>query len=328
MGHLDILDNLDRGLEGLQILENGLKVSPNNQELVIELTNLCFGYEKVSPLRSAFKIINDALEKEPDDIGIIMNKASLLYHLNKKDEALEQLEKAKSLQDPNDEMYARILVLMSIIYNERGNIEKAIEINRKVIISFPDHYPSNLQMRKLLKFLDLKNAIQFLESAIEHFPKEIKFIKDIADLYFKHRNYKKVDFYVEKALALNPKLKTKLKMLAYKIMIEIDVNQDMDIAINLMKMTEMKDFPEVVVFPYVNMAINSIIKEQEYEEGLKFYEISTFLLSKFKIKNKIDLNEFLDNFKKLKAWGQSKKDQALINRIDKVTQTIKKITEN
>ncbi|MBD3215848.1 MAG: hypothetical protein GF311_24775 [Candidatus Lokiarchaeota archaeon] len=157
INHMNILKKLNKGLDAVPVIIRVLNIMPESQELIYELTNLCIENEKLAPLRDALRIINKAHEKYLENIDIIMNKASLLYHLGEKDKALKNLEKAQKLEDKNSENFAKILGLKSVVFYEKGEIEKAIEINKKAYKLFPNHRATRKQREKYSKILEKIN---------------------------------------------------------------------------------------------------------------------------------------------------------------------------
>ena len=118
-------------------------------------------------IEEGFNIINELLEKYTDDTKLLTYKVYWLQYLNRKEEAVEILQRLIE-QDPDNgiyhDTYGEILMSFQDYENAKNEFLKAIEIGSEEWYTFQTHIKLGICYKELGKF---KLAIDRLESGIK-----------------------------------------------------------------------------------------------------------------------------------------------------------------
>ena len=119
-------------------------------------------------IEEGFNIINELLEKYTDDTKLLTYKVYWLQYLNRKEEAVEILQRLIE-QDPDNgiyhDTYGEILMSFQDYENAKNEFLKAIEIGSEEWYTFQTHIKLGICYKELGKF---KLAIERLESGIKY----------------------------------------------------------------------------------------------------------------------------------------------------------------
>ena len=184
-------------LEALKIIDDVLRVSPNDPEFM----NI-----RASALHEAGRS-NEALEQmerclkiKPDDDLYLRNKGLILYDTEDYEGAIKVLEKSYSKDSGN----STTLYLISSSYLEAGNHQKALEFANKALAVDPKDAESHYLLHRIYESRgDENRSAKELQAAIKFDPENIDYRIEYAGELFDEDNR-------EKALQELEKLTTKM----------------------------------------------------------------------------------------------------------------------
>jgi tetratricopeptide (TPR) repeat protein len=176
---------INKTTEAIEILEKGLKTTPNDSELLVDFyTYLGEAYYEINDYKKSDYYFDQVLVKEPDNLYVINNYSYYLSLREEKLEFAETISKKTVIAEPNNstylDTYAWILFKLERYHDALLYIKQAVEsggVDSEVII---EHYGDILFMTgdksSALEFWKLSesmgNTSEELKSKIES--KEIK----------------------------------------------------------------------------------------------------------------------------------------------------------
>ncbi|MFN8670515.1 MAG: tetratricopeptide repeat protein [Candidatus Sericytochromatia bacterium] len=195
----EIYDYLDMDRNSNEILEEALKIFPNNLELMLRVGKIKLNK---NDFEEAYKIF-DKLEENNNNPNeeLLENLMICSYKLENFNRASELIDKILVLNNNN----IKAMVYKGLIYSNEGNSLKAVEIIQEAISL--DHKNKN----SLLALAEVYENDKRYEDALWTYQRIIAFIPDdfisfkgISDCYFKLNNFPMAIKSYAIALELNP----------------------------------------------------------------------------------------------------------------------------
>jgi tetratricopeptide (TPR) repeat protein len=246
-------------LEALKIIEEVLRVSPNDPEFMnIRASAL----HEAGRSSEALEQMERCLEIKPDDDLYLRNKGLILYDTGDYEEAIRTLEKSYSIDAGN----STTLYLISSSYLELGNNEKAMEFARKALSVDPRDAELHYLLHRIYDYLgDEKRSEKELQSAIKFDPDNIGYRVEYARELFDDDNR-------EKALLELDKLTTKIGSNPDSYGEKISLLLEYDETYEAMKSCDyaLRKWPNISEFHYLKGL--TLIDQGNYREALHFID--------------------------------------------------------
>ncbi len=181
-----LYDELGDHFEALNCLDMALEFAPKDNSA--GLYNKALILTKLGCYRDAVPILNELIERYPDDPKYLADRASLAMDMGYPQEALQHYQKAMELWQQDPVAYTGICIYTGLCsaYSELGMKREAMEIALEGIKKLPDEDPALLQ-KVAATFIDMgwrNECMEVLKKALEKFPEdeELKrFLKDMED---------------------------------------------------------------------------------------------------------------------------------------------------
>jgi tetratricopeptide (TPR) repeat protein len=179
-------DSLGQDLESLKCMEIALRFAPEDNSTA--LYNKAFTLIKLGCRGDALPIIDELIERYPDDPRHLAERGSCSLDMGYPQEALKYYQKAMELWQRNPIMYPGICIYTGFCtaYLELGMKREAMEIALEGVKKFPDDEPA-LYQNVAATFFEMgwrKEVIEVLKKGVEKFPEDEdlkKFLKDVED---------------------------------------------------------------------------------------------------------------------------------------------------
>jgi len=179
-------DSRGEDFESLKCAEMALRFAPEDNSTA--LYNKAFTLVKLGCRGDALPIIDELIERYPDDPRHFAERGSCSLDMGYPQEALKYYQKAMELWQRNPIMYPGICIYTGLCnaYLELGMKREAMEIALEGVKKFPDDDPA-LYQNVGATFLEMgwrKEVIEVLKKGVEKFPddEDLKnFLKDVED---------------------------------------------------------------------------------------------------------------------------------------------------
>jgi tetratricopeptide (TPR) repeat protein len=144
-------------------------------------------------LDKVLEVVNQALEKFPDNNELIQEKITTLILMEKADEATTELEEAIE-NDPTNSLYYYFL---GYIYDSQDDVEGALKYYGKAVELNPEYYEANYnlavvyynQARDIISEMNnlslddfRKKEAEYMEKAAVHFQESLPFFEKAAEI--------------------------------------------------------------------------------------------------------------------------------------------------
>ncbi len=184
-------------LEALKIIDDVLRVSPNDPEFMnIRASAL----HEAGRSSEALEQMDRCLKIKPEDDLYLRNKGLILYDTGDYEGAIRTLEKSYSRDSAN----STTLYLISSSYLEAGNHQKALEFANKALAADPKDAESHYLLHRIYESRgDENRSVKELQAAIKFDPENIGYRIEYAGELFEEDKR-------EKALQELEKLTTKM----------------------------------------------------------------------------------------------------------------------
>lgn len=179
-------DNRGEDFESLKCMEIALRFAPEDNST--GLYNKAFTLVKLGCYGDALPIIDELIERYPDDPRHLAERGSCALDMGYPQEALKYYQKAMEVWQRNPIMYPGICIYTGLCtaYLELGMKREAMEVALEGVKKFPDEDPA-LYQNVGATFLEMgwrKEVIEVLKKGVEKFPGDEdlkKFLKDVED---------------------------------------------------------------------------------------------------------------------------------------------------
>ena len=193
------------GMFSDELVQNVLKVQPNNQEAMnYALEGLIQRENWKEAYDIAKKLIADSNVKD----DIVYKYVKICIELGKKDEAFD-FAKKKLNQDPKNEtlLYAYILA-----YSEVGDSKQVIKYINSLLPSASQKFKSYLYYRRSFLQPTEEQVLADLRSCLISNPRNSDALFRLYEVYYEKGDYRKAQYYLRQVVAINPN-DTSLKQL-------------------------------------------------------------------------------------------------------------------
>jgi len=181
-----LCSELGNDFEALKCLDLALQFAPEDNSA--GLYNKAMVLIKLGCYGDALPIMDEVIEKCPDDPKYLADRGCLALDMGYPQEALQYYKKAMEIWQRNPVDYTGICLYTGLCstYSELGMKKEAVEIALEGIKKFPDEDPA-LYQNVAATFFEMgwrKETMEALKKGIEKFPEdeELKnFLKDMED---------------------------------------------------------------------------------------------------------------------------------------------------
>jgi tetratricopeptide (TPR) repeat protein len=179
-------DSLGENFESLKCMETALRFAPEDNST--GLYNKALILIKLGCYGDALPIINELIERYPDDPKHLAERGALALDMGYPQEALQYYQKAMELWQRSPSVYDGLCVYTGLCssYLALGMKGEAMEIALEGFKKFPDR-DSILYHNLAATFFEMgwrNDCIEILKKGLEKFPKDEdlkKFLKDVED---------------------------------------------------------------------------------------------------------------------------------------------------
>ena len=167
-------------IKAVEIMKQAFQKYPNDQSINVQLINY---YIMSGQPNEAINYLDKAIEKEKDNSSFYLAKGVALDRLGRQDEAIEVYKKATEIKPENADAYYNI----GVIYFNRGvkqfDVANAVPTN--------DQVKYEVEKTKADDFF--KQAVPFLEKAVQYNPKDTYILDQLKNLYYRLKMMDKYD---------------------------------------------------------------------------------------------------------------------------------------
>jgi len=179
-------DSLGEDFESLKCMEIALRFAPEDNST--GLYNKAFTLIKLGCYGDALPIIDELIERYPDDPKHLAERGSCALDMGYPQEALNYYQKAMEVWQRNPIAYPGVCIYTGLCtaYLVLGMKREAMEIALEGVKKFPNDDPA-LYQNVAATFLEMgwrKEVIEVLKKGVEKFPDDEdlkKFLKDVED---------------------------------------------------------------------------------------------------------------------------------------------------
>ena len=179
-------DSLGQDFESLKCMEIALRFAPEDNST--GLYNKAFTLIKLGCYGDALPIIDELIERYPDDPRHLAERGSCALDMGYPQEALNYYQKAMEVWQRNPIIYPGVCIYTGLCtaYLELGMKREAMEVALEGVKKFPDDDPALYQNVAAI-FFEMgwrKEVIEVLKKGVEKFPDDEdlkKFLKDVED---------------------------------------------------------------------------------------------------------------------------------------------------
>jgi tetratricopeptide (TPR) repeat protein len=166
----------DKPLHAMQILRRIISAEPDCVEAYLKLAELYIGLHNYT---AAEKLLSDALEKKPEDYKLVYALGSVYFNTGEMERALPLLRKLASWRNPSVH-----LALATIFLEENAFEESAAEV--RLVLKADAKYPdaNGLLGRIYLKQNNFPNAIKYLKRELGLNESSVEFRLDLATAFY------------------------------------------------------------------------------------------------------------------------------------------------
>jgi predicted Zn-dependent protease len=150
----------------------------------------------------AMKQLQPYLKKFPDDPDIMRLHGWLLIQAGKNDEATRAYEQLLTKAGTTEDAKERYRYLLSGLYTETGEVEKAMQHLRVLLQKKPDHPTYNNDLGYMLADHDmnLEEAERLVRKALEKEPTKASFMDSLGWVLYKQKKFKEAKEYLQQAI--------------------------------------------------------------------------------------------------------------------------------
>jgi tetratricopeptide (TPR) repeat protein len=179
-------DSLGEDFESLKCMEIALRFAPEDNSA--GLYNKALTLIKLGCYGDALPIIDELIERYPDDPKHLADRGSCALDMGYPQEALNYYQKAMEVWRRNPVAYPGVCIYTGLCtaYLELGMKREAMEIALEGVKKFPDDDPA-LYQNVAATFLEMgwrKEVMEVLKNGVEKFPEDEdlkNFLKDVED---------------------------------------------------------------------------------------------------------------------------------------------------
>jgi tetratricopeptide (TPR) repeat protein len=205
-----ILEKQERTDEGIHLLRNTIKLQEGNPRLYLMLSSL---YEVKEQYHSALSVLEEGLEYNQKDTGLLYRTGIVLDRLERNEECLKHMELIIEI----DPKHADALNYIGYTYADKGiHLDRAQDLIERAIQYKPNsgYIIDSLGWVYFRKGLYDKALIE-LKRAVELTPGDPTIHEHLGDVYFKREEYEKALGVYKKTIALEnadqERLRNKIK---------------------------------------------------------------------------------------------------------------------
>lgn len=186
-----------------RLLTNVLKkhpdILPSDKEKIENLLARIYGDE--GDLERALDAYLRLYEREPDNIELMLHLGRIYRHLERYDDALKILEKAKDIGGDTDE----VLYSFAKTYKRMHNYDKAVDYFSRAIEIKPDHAHAYDRLGNLYVLTgETDKAIEIYKQGLQVDPNHPYLNFHLAGLLRQQKRYEEAIVYYNSALRINP----------------------------------------------------------------------------------------------------------------------------
>lgn len=161
-----------------------------------------FLYHEIGESQEALKIMQEALEGEPDEPELYLFLGALYEEMESYDEAVATLQKGLELGSDTVRLHFRL----GVVYDKVGNKDACIQEMRAVISEDPNHAQALNYLGYTYAELgtNLDEAEMLIKRAIEQMPDDGYIVDSLGWVYFKKGLFEKAVEFLEEATRLVP----------------------------------------------------------------------------------------------------------------------------
>lgn len=146
-------------------------------------------FQKAIDLNNSENFVSQATKKREELYGTVFNEGVALHGANDLENAMNFDELAASIQIPNTENRVSALINASIAAESLKNVDKGIELNKKILELAPNDFETYLALIKLYETKkDMNMALKYAEDGAEKFPENKDFNNEVARIAVKSGN--------------------------------------------------------------------------------------------------------------------------------------------
>ncbi len=300
--------------EALDLLEGNLEKNPDEPMAYITLSEYLATYKANDPEERAraYRVIEDALEKFPDEAAVYDHLVKIYLVGNRKEEAREILMEGSRRDNEDPEywlalgkiagrvwparrggdisdaeminvFYAKALefaegnweVVENVgdFYHATSQFERAVYSYNRVIAANPDRLDVREKLARVYGGMgEDEKVLETLKEIVEIDPQNVQTLKQISGIYLQKGLFKEAIPYFKSSLEITKGRQEEYTALA-QMMLEAGENR---IAVDFLEDTAYL-FPEAPGFPF--LASIALSREEAWEEALPYFE-ETIVLAK------------------------------------------------
>ncbi|MDA3866096.1 MAG: tetratricopeptide repeat protein [Salinivirgaceae bacterium] len=190
-------------------LEIAKKLNKEEPQYYLDLAELEMGQGEG---RISLELLQRAKEKFPENVTVKIKLARLLMAMEQFKDARTQLVLASRIEPRNPELY----LMSSMIFQQIGEFDKAIEDLQKAVMYDPQYYQGHAMLGYINAQLGNKLAIDHYENAIRLQPDNPEAVYNLAMFYQENEMYDKaLEMYRKGLEQINPDMQHFLFNTAY-----------------------------------------------------------------------------------------------------------------
>jgi tetratricopeptide (TPR) repeat protein len=157
--------------------------------------------ENILDQGKAYRLINERLQKKPDDPSLLLKRANLEYYTAREEEALNDVLKAVELNPGYYDGYE----LLALLYQKKGDHQGTLNAYRKLLDLNPNDKFTKFNLALFYKNQrNLDPANRLADELIHSFPDEARFYGLKADLLYMTGDNEGVRNILDQAIVENP----------------------------------------------------------------------------------------------------------------------------
>ncbi len=178
-------------------LEKALSIQPKNTAYLIKLADAYFGNNQTYKAKETYL---KAVDLNPKDAEALFKTGQFFMFVRKYDEAKRYLNEALK----KDESYPKIYFILAQAFKESADTVKAVEYYKRAILIDAGDYDSYLQLGQILTQQNNKEALRYLDAAINTNESIEEAWYARGYFYQLDGNFEKALFNYQKTILINP----------------------------------------------------------------------------------------------------------------------------
>ena len=157
-----ICEKTGNNADAVEYYKKILTLEPRNKDAILGIVDLYAN--KINDVNAALKILEEAIERDPDEAIYWFKKAEIVLKQGNEEEALKCLEKAIEI----DMMLADAWIKRAEIYEKRGELNSAAEsYNALTKIRSSDPNAWYMRAKFMARIGKKKDALKFVDKALK-----------------------------------------------------------------------------------------------------------------------------------------------------------------